>query len=115
MPNPRPRTLLTEDESEDRPAEWKPIPVGGIEMISQFEKKERKGLTHMDGYEVNTVVMQPAIGEMYKVLDYVIDGATIGTLIRTVYWAMVIGSIAFGWYLGALRGIVRSREMILCE
>jgi hypothetical protein len=110
----RARTLMAIDEEQEQQAEWKAIPVGGMEMISQFEAKENKGKKHTDAYEVNTVVMQPMIQEMYMVLDWVIDGATIATLIRTVYWAMILGSIAFGWYLGALRGVVRAREMILC-
>jgi hypothetical protein len=110
----RKTTLIGEDLDQSQPPVWKPIPAGGMEMIADFEAKERAHAKHMKNYEVNTVVMQPAIGEMYKVLDYVIDGVTIGTLIRTVYWAMIIGSMAFGWYLGALRGVVRGREMVAC-
>ena len=52
--------------------------------------------------------------KMYKIIDIVIDGATIELLTTSLGIAMLMGAAAFGWYIGGLRGMLRLQHAVTC-
>jgi hypothetical protein len=96
----------------DRPSGKKvPICIVQMDRLANLDKRQDQFAA---SFEVDQGRLRGACLLLYKLADFVLTAATIRMLARIVYWAMITACIAFGWYIGALRGLVRGRSVLLC-
>jgi hypothetical protein len=85
------------------------IQAGWMDAIAEMEGGQRT-----EEFEVGENKLRILATQMYRALDVVLDGGTIAVLARALYWALIIGAVGFGWYVGAVRGIAETRRTVVC-
>jgi hypothetical protein len=115
-------TLLSPDEEQAPHGQIGPddagpdvvIRPGFLDPIAMLEAAEEHQATRNPEFVVGSRRIEYRATEMYKTLDVIIDGATIGLLASVLHWAMLFGALGVGWYLGGLRAVERGRMQIDC-
>jgi hypothetical protein len=115
-------TLLSPDEEQAQPRQLGAddsgpdvvIKPGYLDSIARLEAAERHQAARNPEFVVGSRRIEYRATEMYKILDIIIDGATIGLLASVLHWAMLFGALGVGWYLGGLRAVERGRMQIDC-
>jgi hypothetical protein len=90
------------------------IPERCMDTIVEWEFAEARGMPRSPPFEVGQRAIALRVRKLYQVVDRVIDGSTIELLTRGLNAAMFAGAIAFGWYVGALRGTSMLRTAVVC-
>ena len=102
-------------EVGDDMGEMVTIEDGYMDTIEYARACERLNLNKSPGFRVGQMLIMKRATHMYRTLDVVIDGSTIELLTETLKWAMLFASVAFGWYIGGLRGTLRIRSDVVCS
>ena len=102
------------EEVGDDMGEMVAIEDGYMDTIEYAQAVERMGLTKSPAFRVGQLLIMKRATHMYRTLDIVIDGSTIELLTETLKWAMLFAAVAFGWYIGGLRGTLQLRRDVVC-
>ena len=90
------------------------IEEGYMDSIDHLWAAERGIRKKTPFFNVGKHRLMVRVTKMYRIIDLVVDGATIELLTTSLSIAMLIGAVAFGWYIGGVRGTQRLRNAVYC-
>jgi hypothetical protein len=87
-----------------------PLSISSIMDAKIAAQQQRKGessplLENDHPFVVNRRKLARIMDQMFQMLDLVLDGSTIETIVGALNGAMLLGGVAFGWFVGALMAL----------
>lgn len=107
---------MQQDGVHIEPGDLDTINEALIAIINSLDEDDEVNFELQDtGFDINRRVLARWMEKMYNLLDIVIDGSTIETLMSILNVAVMCASAAFGWYLSAILSFRNEMVVLDCS